>query len=151
MDKIKQAVKENAERLGLLLLEFSVQGEKIEAVLAKAGSNISIGDLETLTHNVSRDLEKLGFAGQYELVFLSAGLDRVLKSREEIDIFAGKDAKIVYSNDGKTTTEIGKLLGNFGESVKFETDSGVKEIPFNDINKVSLYVKEFSERKGGKK
>jgi len=151
MDKIKQVIKEDAERIGLLMLEFKIQGEKIEAVLARAGSDTSIGDLETLTREVSKDLEKLGLSGAYELSFLSAGLDRVLKSREEIDIFAGKEAKFVYLKDGNVNSELGILLGNFGENVKFETELGVKEIPFKDVNKVTLYVREFSERKGGKK
>jgi ribosome maturation factor RimP len=151
MDKIKQIVKEDAERLGLLMLEFGIQGEKIEAVLVKSGGNTSIADLETLTRRVSQDLERLGFSGIYEISFLSAGLDRTLKNREEMDIFVGKEVKFAYLRDSKVNWESGVLRGNSGENVLFEIESGIKEIPFKDINKVSLFVKEFIDRKGGKK
>ncbi len=149
MDRIKKIVGENAERLGLLMLEFSIQGEKIEAVLCRKGGSISIGDLETVSRFVSQDLAKLGLEGAYEINLLSPGLDRVLKSREEMDIFVGKPAKFIYIVDGKVFSDTGLLRGNSRDNVLFETPSGVKEIPFEELTKVSLFVEEFSNRKDG--
>lgn len=151
MERIKEIVKKDAELFGAILVEFSIHGDNIDAVLYRKNSEISIYDLENITQQIRKDLEIVGLAETYNVNLFSPGLDRVLKGREELDIFEGRSVRFVYNHEGKIFAENGILRGLQGDLVLFETEKGIKTIPFTDLQKVSLFEENLFKRKGGKK
>lgn len=150
MEKIDEIVKKNAERHGLIMLDMRIVGESIDATLYRKGGRLTVEDLESVTRSISGDLSMIGLDRVYSINLSSPGLDRVLKSREEIDIFSGHTARFSYLLNGNIITETGILRGNNSENVVFETESGFKMIRFTDLRKVTLFEGEFKERKKGR-
>lgn len=151
MEKIKELVRKNAELHGLILVELSIHGDSIEAVLYKMNGEISIYDLERITADLMRDLESLGVGRNYNVNLSSPGLDRVLKSKEELEIFKGRNVKYTFVKGERSYSETAILRGLQGEVVLFEGANGVVAVPFNDLQKVSLYEEDLFKRKGGKR
>ncbi len=151
MERIREIVKRNAEHFGLILVDFNIQKDSIEAVLYRKNGDVSVYDLERVTMLIRKDLEILNLADVYGVNLSSAGLDRVLKGREELDIFEGRNVQFTYVEESKTFTKQGVLKGNKNDDVLFETDEGFLEIPFEKLHKVSLFTKEFNKKKGGNK
>lgn len=151
MERIQEIVKKNAENFGLVLVELRIQGDNIEAVLYRMNGELTTYDLERLTMLIRKDLEVLNIGEQYNINLSSPGLDRILKQREELDIFAGREVQFTYKEEEKTVTKEGILKGNRNNDVIFETESGELSVPFEKLNKVSLFCKDLFKRKGGKK
>jgi ribosome maturation factor RimP len=150
MEKIEEIVKKNAERFGLIILDMRIMGETIEATLYRKTGELTVDDLENVTRLVQDDLARIGLEGGYSINLFSPGLDRVLKNRSELDIFSGKTVKFSYVFNGAVKTETGILKGNDGEKVVFDTDKGLKVLPFIDLRKVALFEGEFKDRKKGR-
>jgi ribosome maturation factor RimP len=150
MEKIEEIVKKNAERLGLIILDMRIRGETIEATLYRKNGGLTVEDLENSTRLIQEDLTRIGLERAYSINLFSPGLDRVLKSRAELDIFSGKTVKFLYSLNDILVTETGILKGNEGENVAFETEEGLKLFPFVNLRKVTLFEGEFKDRKKGR-
>lgn len=151
MERIQEIVKKNAENFGLVLVELRIQGDNIEAVLYRMNGELTIYDLERLTMLIRKDLEVLSIGEQYNINLSSPGLDRILKQRGELDIFAGREVQFTYKEEEKIITKEGILKGNRNNDVIFETESGELSVSFEKLNKVSLFCKDLFKRKGGKK
>ncbi len=147
MERIEEIVKKNAERMGLIPLEVNIRNGEIGAVIFKNGGNLNVEDLEELSRYIQKDLSILGLDGVYGINLYSPGLDRVLKSRFELDLFAGSNVKFSYEKDDKVVTDTGKLIGNVNNQVQFERNGEVINIPFEKLRKVSLFTDEFSKQK----
>ncbi len=150
MDRIKEIVRKSTERFGLILVECSVSANKIDAVIYRKGGNIGIEDLKNVTNDILERLSSIGFQNAYSVSLSSPGLDRVLKTKEELDIFKGKKVKISFIKEGKLTTEQAVLEGLSDKKVALRKNEERIEIPFNKLIKVSLYD-ETLERGGSKK
>jgi ribosome maturation factor RimP len=151
MENIEKIVRKNAERFNMVVIEFSITGDNIDAILYRKGKDITVGDFEELTRLVQHDLKLIGLEGVYNVNFSTPGLDRVLKDEKEVDIFEGRDARITYVENGEHTVKEGILRGHNGDNVLFETDSGVISVPFSSVVRIVLFEKMFEKRKGGKK
>jgi len=152
MEKIETIVRKNAERFNMMVIELSITGDTIEAVLYRRTKGITVGDLEELTREIQRDLKAIDVEGVYDINLSTPGLDRVLKDRTELDIFEGREVRFTYEDEkGQTITEEGILKGNEGGNVNFEVDSKIVSIPFSKILRVALFERMFEKRKGGKK
>lgn len=150
MDRIKEIVRKSTERFGLILVECSVSANKIDAVIYRKGGNIGIEDLKNVTNDILERLSSIGFQNAYSVSLSSPGLDRVLKTKEELDIFKGKKVKISFMKEGKLITEQAVLEGLSDKKVALRKNEERIEIPFNKLIKVSLYD-ETLERGGSKK
>jgi len=149
MDRIKEIVKRSTVHFGLILVECLVSGDKIEAVIYRKNGNVGIGDLENVTKDIQGELSSIGLEGVYSIELSSPGLNRVLKAREELDIFKGKMVKVSFMDDEKLMTEEAILKGLSGDNkvVILRRNGERVEIPFDRLIKVSLYDE--SLKKGG--
>ncbi len=96
---------------------------------------------------ISRELEEVIsnlniFPSRYTIEVSSPGAERVLKSKEEFDVFIGRAVKVEYSgDDGGISTVIGSIIGTNGDSLKLDTeDGGEVTIPLGSIRKARLYL-----------
>ena len=149
MDKIKEIVKKSIEKFGLILVECSISSDRIDAVIYRKDGNVSIEDLENVTNNILRMLSSVGLENAYSVNLSSPGLDRVLKTKEELNIFKGRKVKISFMDKGKLIAEQAVLEGFSGKKVTLKKDEKEIRIPFNKLTKVSLYD-EILERGGSK-
>ncbi|PIX28336.1 MAG: hypothetical protein COZ65_05270 [Caldiserica bacterium CG_4_8_14_3_um_filter_35_18] len=150
MEKIEEIVKKSAEILGLIILDMRIMGEEMEATLYRRNGRLTVDDLENATRLIKDDLARIGLEEGYSINLYSPGLDRVLKNRSELDIFSGKAVKFSYVLDDVVKTETGMLKGNEGENVAFDTEEGLKLLPFANLRKVALFEGEFKDRKKGR-
>jgi ribosome maturation factor RimP len=150
MEKIEEIVKKSAEILGLIILDMRIMGEEMEATLYRRNGGLTVDDLENATRLIKDDLARIGLEEGYSINLYSPGLDRVLKNRSELDIFSGKTVKFSYVLDDVVKTETGMLKGNKGENVAFDTEEGLKLLPFVNLRKVALFEGEFKDRKKGR-
>lgn len=150
MDKIKEVVKKSTEKFGLILVECSVTPDRIDAVIYRKDGNIGIEDLKNVTNEILRVLSSIGLENAYGINLSSPGLDRVLKTKEELNIFKGKRVKISFMSEGKLTTEQAVLEGFSNERVALRKNKEKMEVPFDKVTRISLYD-EILERGGSKK
>ncbi|MFU2158048.1 MULTISPECIES: ribosome maturation factor RimP [Caldisericum] len=152
MEKIESIVRKNAERFNMMVIELSITGDTIEAIVYRRTKSVTVGDLEELTREIQRDLKAIGIEGVYDINLSTPGLDRVLKDRTELDIFEGREVRFTYEDEnGQTVSKEGILRGNTGDNVNFEIDGVKFSVPFSKIIRVALFERMFEKRKGGKK
>ena len=149
MDKIKEIVRKSTEKFGLILVECSISNDKIDAVIYRKDGNVNIEDLKNVTNNILKVLSSIGLENTYNVNLSSPGLDRVLKTKEELNIFKGRKVKISFMDKGKLIAEQAVLEGFSGKKVTLKKDEKEIRIPFNKLTKVSLYD-EILERGGSK-
>lgn len=150
MDRINEIAKRSAERFGLILVECLVLGDRIEAVIYRRGGIVGIKDLENVTREIQSELFSVGLEGAYSIAISSPGLSRVLKTREEIDIFAGNEVKVSFKAGENIIKEEAILEGFSGDNVVFRKNGKKLEVPFDKVVKISLYNR-LLEKRGGKK
>jgi ribosome maturation factor RimP len=150
MDRIKEIVKRSAERFGLILIECLVSHGRIEAVIYRRGGIVGIKDLENVTKEIQSELFSVGLEGAYSIAISSPGLNRILKTREEIDIFAGNEVKVSFKVDENIIKEEAILEGFSGDNVVFRKNGEKLEVPFDRVVKISLYSR-LLEKRGEKK
>jgi ribosome maturation factor RimP len=82
--------------------------------------------------------------GAYRLEVSSPGIDRPLVKIEDFETYKGMQAKLESDTPSITGQRkyTGTLHGVKGENVVIETDQGVAEIPFDDLNKAKLVLNE---------
>jgi len=135
MDRINEIVKRSTERFGLILVECGIVGIK---------------DLENVTREIQSELFSVGLEGTYSIALSSPGLSRVLKTREEIDIFTGNEVKVSFKAGENIMKEEAVLEGFSGDNVVFRKNGEKLELPFDKVVKISLYNR-LLEKRGEKK
>ncbi len=150
MDKVKEIVKKSANKFGLLVIEVIVKQDNIEAVLYSPIHNVNIGELEAVTREIQMQLSEVGMDGVFSINLSSPGMDRILKSERELNIFKGKLVKISFTDEKKMITKKGILQGTDGTSLFIETDKKPLKIDLKKIVSVRLWDKLF-EKGGGKR
>ena len=149
MKRIEEIVKKSATSFGLIVVEVEVKKGKINAVLYNKARDVRVGDLEKVTRKVQDELATVGLSGIYAVSLSSAGLDRVLKSEKELEIFLGRMIKVSYFEDGKIVTTIGMLVGLKNGCIVLKNAESENEINLKRISSVRLWDKMFE--KGGNK
>ncbi|MCD6106628.1 MAG: hypothetical protein J7J57_00180 [Caldisericaceae bacterium] len=150
MDRINEIVKRSTERFGLILVECLVSHDRIEAVIYRRGGIVGIKDLENVTREIQSELFSVGLEGTYSIALSSPGLSRVLKTREEIDIFTGNEVKVSFKAGENIMKEEAVLEGFSGDNVVFRKNGEKLELPFDKVVKISLYNR-LLEKRGEKK
>ena len=150
MDKIKEIVRKSTEKFGLILVECSISNDKIDAVIYRKDGNVNIEDLKNVTNNILKVLSSIGLENAYNVNLSSPGLDRVLKTKEELNIFKGRKVQVSFMNEGELIAEQAVLEGFSGEKVILRKNEKEIKIPFDKLTKISLYD-EILGRGGSKK
>ncbi|MGB9833264.1 MAG: hypothetical protein ACPLPP_07155, partial [Caldisericum exile] len=73
MEKIESIVRKNAERFNMMVIELSITGDTIEAIVYRRTKSVTVGDLEELTREIQRDLKAIGIEGVYDINLSTPG------------------------------------------------------------------------------
>jgi len=145
MDRVEEIVARSARRLGLVLVEFEIKKSNIEAVVYSKKHNVTIDELEMLTEEIQDELAEVGLDTVYGVNLSSPGLDRILKTDKELEIFQGRLVKISYFDEGKIIVKKGVLEGKDGSAILLSCEDGKLSIPFDKIASVQLWDKIFEK------
>ena len=109
-------------------------------VYIDAPNGISVDDCERVSRNVSETLDTADpIPGHYTLEVSSPGLDRVLRTREHFERFAGERVKLEMMQpiEGRKRFA-GRLLGVGERDITLELESGSISLPIDDIHRARL-------------
>ncbi|HEV8332604.1 MAG TPA: ribosome maturation factor RimP [Steroidobacteraceae bacterium] len=101
---------------------------------------ISLDDCERVSRSVSETLDAADpIPGHYTLEVSSPGLDRVLRTREHFERFAGEHVKLEMMQpiEGRKRFA-GRLLGVGERDITLELESGRISLPIDDIHRARL-------------
>lgn len=109
-------------------------------VTGDAPQGIGVDDCERVSRAVSQTLDAEDpIPGQYTLEVSSPGLDRVLRTREHFERFAGERVKLEMMQpiEGRKRFA-GRLLGVGASDITLELESGRINLPIEDIHRARL-------------
>ena len=109
-------------------------------VAGDAPRGIGVDDCERVSRAVSQTLDAADpIPGQYTLEVSSPGLDRVLRTREHFERFAGERVKLEMMQpiEGRKRFA-GRLLGVGSSDITLELESGRINLPIEDIHRARL-------------
>jgi ribosome maturation factor RimP len=101
---------------------------------------ITLDDCERVSHAVSETLDAADpIPGHYTLEVSSPGLDRVLRTREHFERFAGERVKLEMMQpiEGRKRFA-GRLLGVGDSEITLELETGRISLPIEDIHRARL-------------
>jgi|SRR5688572_3514031 ribosome maturation factor RimP len=117
---------------GLLRLYIDTAGD--------SPSGIGLDDCERVSRVVSDTLDAADpIPGQYTLEVSSPGLDRVLRTREHFERFAGERVRLEMMQpvEGRKRFS-GRLLGVGASDITLELENGRISLPIDDIHRARL-------------
>jgi ribosome maturation factor RimP len=103
-------------------------------------SGISLDDCERVSRRVSETLDAADpIPGHYTLEVSSPGLDRVLRTREHFERFAGERVRLEMMQpvEGRKRFS-GRLLGVGASDITLELENGRISLPIDDIHRARL-------------
>ena len=101
---------------------------------------ITVDDCERVSHGVSETLDAADpIPSHYTLEVSSPGLDRVLRTREHFERFAGERVKLEMMQPIEGRKRFAGRLLDVGESeITLELESGRISLPIEDIHRARL-------------
>lgn len=149
LNNINQLVYETAEKLGLIVLEVSLNKEKgshyLRIYIYNPNGTVSHSECTDMTRLLSNHLDELNFIDfPYSLEVSSPGINRKIKNPIEFDVFKGKLVKVILKNQpsekGVINTHIGELLGLTSDhkSVIIKINDSETIFSLNDIKTIQL-------------
>ena len=117
---------------GLLRLYIDASGD--------SPKGIGLDDCERVSHVVSDTLDAADpIPGHYTLEVSSPGLDRLLRTREHFERFAGERVRLEMMQpiEGRKRFS-GRLLGVGASDITLELESGRINLPIEDIHRARL-------------
>jgi ribosome maturation factor RimP len=118
---------------GMLRLYIDSANEQSEA-------GISLDDCERVSRGVSETLDAADpIPSHYTLEVSSPGLDRVLRTREHFERFAGERVRLEMMQpvEGRKRFS-GRLLGVGASEITLELENGSISLPIDDIHRARL-------------
>lgn len=139
-------LKKITDSLDLRVVELQAvrtkRGITITVVVDKGGK-VSIDDCERVTKLFNARLEVLGLMSGYDysLQVSSPGTSRAFKSREEYDIFLGREVRVVLKEPVERTNVLDGILERVeGDSITLVVSGERLSFPFSNISKTRLRV-----------
>src|SRR5689334_12695145 len=143
-DQLRELLAPVVAGLGYQLweLEFLPRsgGGLLRIYIDSAATGISLDDCERVSRAVSETLDAADpIPGQYTLEVSSPGLDRVLRTREHFERFAGERVKLEMMQpiEGRKRFA-GRLLGVGASEITLELENGRISLPIDDIHRARL-------------
>ena len=147
-DGIEQRIRELIEPVvrseGLVLVELvwrrESSGRVLRLFVERPGRGVDLEDCSQLSRLLGDllDVEDL-IPERYSLEVSSPGLTRRIKNPAEYEIFAGRLARLVVSDDqGGNTSLTGRLKGTMGSDVVLEVDGKPRAVPLARVVKARL-------------
>jgi len=145
---IKEEVKPIITGLGYSLLELKLEKSKkltdIAIVIYKQGG-VSLGHCSEVSRNIKPRIDLIESLGTVRLKVSSPGTDRVIKDKQEYEIFIGKGIKILLIDQSEWIGGIIDTVNNGTLSLRQQTKK--IEIDINNIKKAKLdYVQEVKNK-----
>ena len=112
----------------------------IDAASPQSERGISLDDCERVSRAVSETLDATDpIPGHYTLEVSSPGLDRVLRTREHFERFAGERVRLEMMQpvEGRKRFS-GRLLGVGASDITLELENGRISLPIDDIHRARL-------------
>jgi ribosome maturation factor RimP len=135
LDQIKPIL----EGMGFILVELRLKRSKrqthISIVIHRPGG-VGIDDCAAVSRNLLPRLELLDWLPDLRLEVSSPGLDRVLRSHAELEIFKGRGIRVW--KDGADDWIDGINGGIVDGVLHLQIDGGSTEIPMGAVRKVKL-------------
>ncbi len=103
---------------------------------------MTVDDCSLISHSVSAILDVADpIAGNYVLEISSPGIDRPLVRPDDYDRFSGFEARIELARplDGRKRFR-GRLLGTSGGKVRLAVETGVLELPLDEVARAKLVL-----------
>jgi len=141
LDEIERIAREVAAGLGLEVVEFVFHSQgrhsQLRIDIDRAGTQgVGIADCERLSRGLDDRLEAVDFVGSaYELQVSSPGLDRPIRTDDDIRRNTGRFVKVAFKDeDGRVREAVGTLAGLDGVSaVRILDERGGISISREDI------------------
>jgi ribosome maturation factor RimP len=131
--------------LGIRIVELqAMKGKRAFTitVVVDKGGKVSIEDCEMVTKLFNARLEVLELlrGANYSLQVSSPGTSRVFKSRDEYDIFRGREVRVVLKEPVERTNVLDGVLENAeGDSITLSVSGERVSVPFSNISKTRLH------------
>jgi ribosome maturation factor RimP len=112
----------------------------IDSANEQSAAGISLDDCERVSRGVSETLDAADpIPGHYTLEVSSPGLDRVLRTREHFERFAGERVKLEMMQPVEGRKRFaGRLLGVGERDITLELENGRISLPIDDIHRARL-------------
>ena len=127
------------ETLGLGLVDFGMRtsrGSTSVNIVLFSASGVGIEELSKAHRQLVPRLEMLLKTEELAIELGSPGLDRTLKYKRELGMYAGKRFKVYLT--GGTDWEEGVLISFQNDELQFETKAGTRAIPVASVQKAKL-------------
>lgn len=132
-------IEQTAEGLGYELVDFETSPRgRLMRVFIDSPNGITVDDCATVSNQLTRifEVENVDYD---RLEVSSPGLDRALKKPADFERFAGQDVQLRLSMPiANQRNFAGVLQGLKDGVVLLETEKGLMEIPFEEIEKARL-------------
>ncbi len=148
-EKILSIVQETVETLGYINVENKLMrgngANILKVVVYKNGDDISMENCSSISNVILRrlDLDIPGFSEHYDLIIESPGVERKLRSLEEINIFKDREIRFVIKNQVqyglKDNVLIGKVEDIEKDILKIQLGKQKVMVNWNDISSAKLY------------
>ncbi|MCF8032221.1 MAG: ribosome maturation factor RimP [Desulfarculaceae bacterium] len=131
---------------GLMLVELNWRresgGQVLRLIVDRREGGVNLDDCTTISRQVSDLLDvEDPINGAFNLEVSSPGLTRKLKAPEEFDLFAGRLAKLTFSEPGGGSRTLkGVLKGTMGDDVLIEVKGKPRAVPLAAVAKARLEI-----------
>lgn len=136
---MQKLIEQTAEGLGYELVDFETSPRgRLMRVFIDSPNGITVDDCATVSNQLTRifEVENVDYD---RLEVSSPGLDRALKKPADFERFAGQDVQVRLSMPiANQRNFAGVLQGLKDGVVVLETEKGLMEIPFEEIEKARL-------------
>jgi ribosome maturation factor RimP len=137
--ELQKLIEQTAEGLGYELVDFETSPRgRLMRVFIDSPNGITVDDCATVSNQLTRifEVENVDYD---RLEVSSPGLDRALKKPADFERFAGQDVQVRLSMPiANQRNFAGVLQGLKDGVVVLETEKGLMEIPFEEIEKARL-------------
>jgi ribosome maturation factor RimP len=142
-DQLRELLAPVVAGLGYQLWELEYQprsGGGLLRLYIDAEQGITLDDCERVSHVVSETLDAADpIPSHYTLEVSSPGLDRVLRTREHFERFAGERVRLEMMQPVEGRKRFaGRLLGVGERDITLELENGRISLPIDDIHRARL-------------
>ena len=142
-DQLRELLAPVVAGLGYQLWELEFlprSGGGLLRVYIDSPNGITLDDCERVSHGVSETLDAADpIPSHYTLEVSSPGLDRVLRTREHFERFAGERVRLEMMQPVEGRKRFaGRLLGVGASEITLELENGRISLPIDDIHRARL-------------
>jgi ribosome maturation factor RimP len=146
LDLLQEIVDDVVTTCGFSLVDLKLGGTPnryIVRIHIYRREGVGVEDCATVSRELATVLEEKNlFTSKYTLEVSSPGADRILESKEEFELFIGREVKLDVADEADGSHSIiGRIAGLSDSELKLEVeDKGEVTVPLESIRKARLYV-----------